>query len=113
MLEKDLRLTADRDFKKVFARGHGARGKHLAIKVLKNSLAASRFGVVVSSKVAKKAVARNKLKRQLRVIIYKHLTQVKTGFDVVVVARPSAVSEPYQALSEELEYLFARAKLVK
>lgn len=62
-LNKKNRLKNKRDFDDVFKKGRSIKGSFLFIKYLKNKLNLSRFGFVVSAKVAKKAVERNKLRR--------------------------------------------------
>lgn len=56
----------------------------------------SRFAVVVSKQISKKAVERNRIKRRLRPLLRARLAQ-KPGYDVVVIAQPKAI----QATSAE------------
>ena len=64
-LNKKNRLKNKRDFDDVFKKGRTIRGSFLFIKYLKNKLNLPRFGFIVSAKVAKRAVDRNKLRRIL------------------------------------------------
>ncbi|MDO8658142.1 MAG: ribonuclease P protein component [Candidatus Levybacteria bacterium] len=64
-LNKKNRLKKKRDFDDVFKKGRASKGRFLFIKYLKNELNLPRFGFVVSAKVARKAVERNKLRRIL------------------------------------------------
>ena len=56
-----------------------------------NSLYLNRFGFVVSSKVSNKAVVRNKIKRRLREIIRKEINSISSSYDIVIVAKKTAV----------------------
>ncbi|MDE2312114.1 MAG: ribonuclease P protein component [Patescibacteria group bacterium] len=71
-----------------------------------------RFAVVVSTKVAKKAVVRNRLKRQAREFLRKHLQSFAPG-DYVFFLRPAAASKTSQELVLQLQVLCDRAKTWK
>jgi ribonuclease P protein component len=72
----------------------------------------SEAKVVVSQKVAKKAVDRHKIQRRLREIV-RH--EFKTnpaaagrGYDMVVVARASSLRASFDDLQKSVESVFAR-----
>ncbi len=69
MLGKENRLRRKKDFEEIFKKGRSFKESFLVLKILKNNLKVSRFGFVVSQKVSKKAVVRNKIKRRLREIV--------------------------------------------
>lgn len=63
--------------------------------------------VVVSQKVAKKAVERHKIQRRLREItrhILKKNPALSRGFDIVVVARPPAYRASFNDLRRSVQY---------
>lgn len=62
-LPKKNVLRKKLDFDKVFKEGRAVKGSFLLIRYIKRDSAFSRFGVVVSTKVSKKAVRRNRLRR--------------------------------------------------
>lgn len=64
MFKKKFRLNTS-DFKEVFNFGETKRTPHYLIKKRENNLGYSRFSVVVSKKISKKAVERNHLKRRM------------------------------------------------
>lgn len=57
-------------------------------KALRREGAARRFAIVISAKVSKKAVERNRIKRVMRELIRERLTQFPAGADYLVVIRP-------------------------
>ena len=46
-----------------------------------------QVGFIVSTKIAKKAVDRNKLKRQLKASLYPHLKNLKTNHHLIFLAK--------------------------
>ncbi|MFA7662432.1 MAG: ribonuclease P protein component [Patescibacteria group bacterium] len=88
MLPKQFRLRKTKDFDLIWKKGRSFFVKTLGAKVVKNELPDSRFGFVVSTKISKKAVVRNRVKRLLRQMIHEKLAEIKPGFDVIFYARP-------------------------
>ncbi|MFH1427437.1 MAG: ribonuclease P protein component [Patescibacteria group bacterium] len=88
MLKKINRLKNDKDFARVFKTGHSCYDRTLSLRMSTNNLGYNRFGIVVSNKVSKKAIVRNKIKRQIRVVIRSQLAKIKNGYDIVIIAQP-------------------------
>jgi len=78
MLHKRNRLAKRKDIETAFAKGRTFFNPFFRIKFLPEA-GQKRFTIVVSTKVFKKAVARNRLKRILREHIRKNLTGFKNG----------------------------------
>lgn len=103
MLSKENRLRKRKDFDNIFKNGKAKTGRFIFLKFLKNGLNVSRFGFIVSLKIAKKAVVRNKIKRRLRQVIKNNINKIKPGFDMVITAKPEIVNKNYQEIKNELE----------
>lgn len=101
MLPKLHRLTQERDFNRAFRRGRSCFGQLIGIKAFKNNLGHSRFGFIVSNKIAKKASRRNLIKRRLRAAIHQELKNIKPGYDFAIVALPPILKQDYQAIAQE------------
>ena len=63
MLPRENRLKRDKDFQTLFKSGQGVYGSICGAKWQKNKLNLARIAVVVGTKVSKKAVVRNRLRR--------------------------------------------------
>lgn len=72
----------------------------------------TRVGISISLKVSKKAVIRNRIKRQIRAGLREFLPRISLGWDLVLIVRPSAVECNYRQLLQELEQLLAQAEVL-
>jgi ribonuclease P protein component len=112
MLAKENRLRKTKDFEKVFKKGKAYKEDFLFIKIIENDLEESRFGFVVSKKFSKKALDRNKIKRQLRGLIKLKLSNVKKGLDVIILVIPGSKKQDFSQLSKTIDKIFQRAEIV-
>ena len=128
-LSKQNRLGSSRDFGRVHRQGKRGATQNLAIRALKHRkhlsadghpsalLCASRhdmesqFGISISRKVSKRAVVRNRIKRQIKAAIREQISQLQSGWQVVIVVRAAAVECEFDDFLRELEYLFKEVGL--
>jgi len=113
MLSKKFRLVKDKDFKKIFKIGKFLRTKIFNIKVLANELDINRYGIIISAKISKKAVERNRLKRQFREVIKDFDNKLITGHDFVIIVSPLALGQEYKFIKSEFEKILFTLKLFK
>ena len=90
-LNKKNRLKKKHDFENVFKKGKAVKGSFLFIKYRKNKLGVSRFGFVVSAKVAGNAVKRNKIRRILSEAV-RGIVDGLGGYDIIVFATSKIIS---------------------
>lgn len=81
----------------------------IVIRALPNGCEYSRYGFSVTKNIGK-AVVRNHIKRLLKEI--SRNISVKSGWDIVIIARPEAVNANYGQLVKSMETLLFRAKLI-
>ena len=112
MLPRKHRLTKEKDFNKTFKSGKSCFSKILGVKSLPNNLVYCRFGFVVSNKVSKKATQRNKIKRQLRDITHQELKNIKTGYDVLILALAPIIETDYPTIKKEFKNCFKKLNLL-
>ena len=113
MLSKKNRLTKKKDFEKVFKKGKAHYTKVLGIKTLKNDLPDSRFGIVISTKIAKKVFRRNLVKRRLREIIRNHLSEINSSYDFIILTLPPVVEKSFQELDSEVMLILKKLRAIK
>ena len=71
----------------------------------------SCFGFIISTKISKKAVTRNKIKRIISEVLRKNLTKLKNGLDVLFLIKPAVVkinkedleNETYEIITKNLQ----------
>jgi ribonuclease P protein component len=113
MLAPKYRLTKEKDFKKINALGRSFFSPGLKLKYLANNQELSRFALVVSTKISKRATQRNRLKRQLREIIRLNQERVKAGYDIIISTKSPVLSKDYQELEKNVLVSLAKAGLLK
>lgn len=113
MLKKVNRLTKNKEFENVFKNGASSYNKLLGVKLTKNSLSFNRFGIIISNKISKKAVERNKIRRRIRSIIESELSFFKEGFDCVIVVLPLILAKKQEEIKKALDFSWAKLKFYK
>ena len=71
----------------------------------RSSLSTARLGVIVSKRVSRKAVERNRIKRQVRELFRVKRNRLKKA-DLVIIANPACVSATNEELRNSLHPLF-------
>lgn len=113
MLPFKNRLKKEKDFSVINHLGRSFFSSYFRFKYLKNNFDFSRFAVVISTKVSKKATVRNRLRRQLSEIIRLNQSKIKPGYDIIISVSTAALGRKYEDLEKNLLALFTKAKLLK
>ncbi|MFA5886876.1 MAG: ribonuclease P protein component [Patescibacteria group bacterium] len=111
MLAKNNRIKFDKDFDQAFKFGQSFYDKLIGVKSVDNNLGVNRFGILVSTKVSKKATVRNLIKRRIRSIIKEELEKMKTGKDLVIIVLPPILDKNFTDIRLSLKSGFSRLKL--
>lgn len=102
-------LTKRAQYLTVYKSGKAWVDNLIVMKVLPNDLEFSRCGFSVAKDVGK-AVVRNRVRRLLREVV--RITSIKSGWDIVFIARPDAATADYHDLKRSIEKLLLRAHLI-
>jgi ribonuclease P protein component len=114
MLAKKNRLAKDRDFALVKKRGEFLQSSSFALIFLKTKATCpSRFGFVVSTKISKLAVGRNKVKRLLRQSITNLMPKIDQGFDCVFLVKGAIKQRTEEQIGKEVEKALQSAEILK
>jgi ribonuclease P protein component len=114
-LPSDHRLKNWQYFQKVYRQGKRYQSHHLIIKVLSpedDQMIPTRFGISISKKVCKKAVTRNRLKRQIKAVIRTLLPQISPGWQIIIMVKPVINQCEYEHFLRELKELLLKAEVL-
>lgn len=109
---KSLTLKNNREFRRVYNRGKSVIMPSIVVYKLPTSQPLTRIGFTVSNKIGN-AVCRNRIRRRLREAFRLNEDRIKTGFDIVVVARHKSAESDYRSLEAELLEALSSLGLIK
>jgi len=107
------RLTKNKEFLAVFAKGYTQESELFTVKVLHRETreaAPPRFGLVVSHKLGD-SVKRNRLKRLIREVIRLHKHRILRGCDVVIMPKGASINKKYNEIEKNIISLLLAAKI--
>ncbi|MBI2031596.1 MAG: ribonuclease P protein component [Candidatus Levybacteria bacterium] len=109
MLNKINRLPARTKIKE----GSKISSRFFLIKIQSNTQGVSRFGFIVSKKISKTAVGRNRIKRFLRICVEKNLDDIKAGIDFLIIAKEESVKASFSQIFFEFNKILNKNYLIK
>ena len=109
-MQRSQRLTGRKNFSTIRKNGRGVTNQLLVLRTIPNGLDTSRFAFVAGKRIGN-AVARNRFKRRLREAV--RSTSIKSGSDVVFIARMGSGDASFQHLKEAVMTLLRRARLLE
>ena len=99
------------DFEQVFSSGKFVSGRAVALRLLARGEGPARLGFAVGKRLDKRAVIRNRARRRLREAL--RPIALREGYDVVVLARRSSLTDAFGALEDDVRDVFRRAGLLE
>lgn len=108
MLPKSGRIRLTREFERIFASRQSYAGRFARLAFVRSEQPASRCGIVISTKVSKRAVVRNKLRRRIRAVFAEILPQLSPAKDVAVICFPSAAKADFVEFRSDLLASFSQ-----
>jgi ribonuclease P protein component len=103
MLPKINRIKKKKDFDLIFKKGKSFKTSLLVLKIMKNGLDKNRFGFIVSQKVSKKAVVRNRIRRRLTEMVKDNIKPETIAQDVVFIALPGIDKKDFLEIKSEVQ----------
>lgn len=113
-LPQNHRLRERRAFKAIYERGRRLSTPHFLLRyqTREGDGLPSCFGVVVSTKVHKRAVRRNRLRRRIHAALIGLRPRLQPGYRCVITVRPAALDCDYGQILRELEELLVKANIL-
>lgn len=113
MLPQANRLTNLGDFNQLKTKGSLLKGEACSLLYFKRGKVEPwRAGIVVSKKISKVAVVRNRLKRQYRMVIRGLASRINPGYDILFLVRAKSVGLSQVALEPEIAKLLVQGKIL-
>lgn len=110
MKETLRRMRKNWEFKRVYRKGRKIPGFYSSIYFYKNGSDVNRFGFSISKKVGN-SVCRHRIRRLYFESLRRMQSNLRKGYDLVVVARKPASGMDYMVCRKEMENLVKRARL--
>ena len=104
-------LRNNREFSQVYNHRESLANKYLVMYILPNDRMYSRIGISVSKKVGN-SVIRHRIVRLIRESYRLNKDKIKTGFDIVVVARNTAKGKNFQEIESAFLHLCRLHKII-
>lgn len=124
MLSRENRLTRMKDFEILFKEGGFVGANHVTAKIWRvepekyprrdYKITDLKIGFIVSKKISKRAVDRNRIKRQMREVVRLLLKEgkIKSGYMIAFSAKSGSVGLEYKEFEKDIVFILGRARLL-
>lgn len=115
MISTKYRFHGHNSLRYVYGNGKTVRSQLFTVKYVPNTHRTHpRFSVVVSKKVIKSAVGRNRIRRRLYEYTRLNIPRLNGVYDIVIICTSGELRTlPYAQIAEQLDQLFQKASLYK
>lgn len=108
-MKREYRVRKHEDFDRIIQNGVALRSPHFSLFHERNDVNETHIGIAVGKKNGG-AVARVKIKRQIRAIIASAWEDYSLPFDIIIIAKASYDTKDFSASKEELTSLLEKVK---
>ncbi len=105
-------LKQNHVFRKLYAKGESAVGSFVVVYARRNGSGRNRLGITTSVKLGH-AVERNRARRRIRETYRLHEAQLKSGYDIVIVARTASIDGNFSAMEKSFLRQCRKLRLLK
>ncbi len=109
-IRREQHLRRQNEFQALRKRGLSRAHPLVVLRAAPNALPYVRFGFVVSKRVSKLAVVRNRIRRRMREIVRR--LPLGEGWDMLIIARKGAEDAAFADLRDVIERLASRLGIV-
>lgn len=104
MLASIYRLKGKKNFDKIKEQGKLYQQDSFGVCVLeKDKAEVSRFGFIISKKISKLAVNRNRVKRAMHEAIRQNLGKIRKGYDVLFLTKKNIADRSTEEIMSEVK----------
>lgn len=109
MFKKENRLVSGVRFNN----SHIATNPQFILKEKKNELTVNRFGIIVSKKIDKRAVIRNRIKRFFRTTLMNLYGSMDVGHDILFIVKKEILNKTEEENMRSIEDVLGKVGVVK
>lgn len=109
MFKRENRLVSGIKFNNSYL----SANSQFILKEKKNGLTVNRFGIVVSKKIDKRAVVRNRVKRFFRTALMNLFGKMSAGHDILIIVKKGIVGKAKEENRLEIERAFIKAGIIR
>lgn len=102
MLKRINRIGTKKEFEEVKEKGRAYQAPLLAMIIFKKEDEEKKFGLVVSKRISKKAIIRNKIRRAVYEAIRGQLGKISSGVRGIVLVRTAIVGREVEEIEREI-----------
>lgn len=115
MISRSHRFHGYNSLRLVYGKGRQVRAQHFSVKYTVNDRRRKyRLAVVVSKKVSKSAVVRNRIRRRVYEIMRNHEAAIHLPYDIVITVFSDTVADmPSNRLQDSIGQLLNQAEITK
>ncbi len=111
MIPKNQRISRE-NFENIMKKGGLTNSGLFSLRFLKNPENTTHFSVVVSKKVAKTAVLRNKIRRRGYSIFGKIQKELKNPYFIILFAKKGAEKANFNETEAQIEEILKKSKIL-
>ena len=100
-MKHTVALNRNGMFQRLYSKGTSSSDRNIVVYFLPNRQRINRLGITVSKKTGS-AVLRNRVKRLIKESYRLNEESIKTGYDIVIVARRNIVNASYWDIASSL-----------
>ena len=104
-------VKLNREFRYAYKKGAKIVTDTLVFHWYKNRQSSNKLGLTVSTSLGK-AVVRNRVKRLIRAAYSARKDELKTGYNIIIVARNKAAYSSYDKVKKSLDYCIDKSDLL-
>ena len=97
-------LSKREDFERLFKDGRGRKGRFFLLKFATNGEGLTRLSIIVSKKISKLAVTRNRCKRKAREAV--RLASMRPKYDYILVCLQDISNISQKEIEEDVKKIF-------
>lgn len=103
MLKRENRIRAKKDFAEIKEKGRIQHSPFFAVLKSNEEDDLKKIGIIVSKKISKRAVDRNKIRRQISQVIRKNIKEIKAGSRLLFLTKKEILGKKMKEIEKEVE----------